>query len=39
MDRVVALAQDPSAADNVATLVQSMAYLPGWEEKNFQVSW
>lgn len=37
MDRVVALAQDSSAADNTATLVQSMAYLPSWDEKNFQV--
>lgn len=37
MDRVVALAQDPSAADNTAVLVQAMAHLPGWDEKNFQV--
>lgn len=37
MDKVVALAQDSSAADNTAVLVQAMAHLPGWDEKNFQV--
>lgn len=38
MERVVALAQEPNAADNTTVLVQSMAHLPGWDEKNFQVS-
>lgn len=37
MEKVVALAQDPSAADNTAVLVQAMTHLPGWDEKNFQV--
>lgn len=37
MEKVVAMAQDPSAADNTAVLVQAMAHLPGWDEKNFQV--
>ncbi|KAF6262791.1 armadillo-type protein [Scenedesmus sp. NREL 46B-D3] len=37
MESVVAKAQDPEAAGNVQTLVQGMAHLPGWEDKNFQV--
>lgn len=37
MDRVVALSQEPGAADNTAVLVQAMAHLPSWDEKNFQV--
>jgi hypothetical protein len=38
MERVVAISQEPAAADNTAVLVQSMAHLPGWDEKNFQAS-
>jgi hypothetical protein len=38
MERVVAITQEPAAADNTAVLVQSMAHLPGWDEKNFQAS-
>lgn len=39
MERVVALAQEPAAADNTAVLVQAVAHLPGWDEKNFQAGY
>ena len=38
MEKVVSLAQEPAAADNTVVLVQAMAHLPGWDEKNFQVT-
>ncbi|WIA40847.1 hypothetical protein OEZ86_004518 [Tetradesmus obliquus] len=37
METVVAKAQAPEAADCVQTLVQGVAHLPGWDDKNFQV--
>jgi uncharacterized protein YhhL (DUF1145 family) len=37
MEAVVAKAQAPEAADCVQTLVQGVAHLPGWDDKNFQV--
>ena len=39
MERVAALARDPeAAAQHGSVLVQGMQHLPGWGEKNFQVS-
>lgn len=37
MDAVVARAQGPGAEEHAVLLVQAMAHLPGWDEKNFQV--
>ncbi|WIA20537.1 hypothetical protein OEZ85_004931 [Tetradesmus obliquus] len=37
METVVAKAQAPEAADCVQPLVQGVAHLPGWDDKNFQV--
>eukprot|EP00775_Hariotina_reticulata_P007310 gene7310-7523_t len=36
MEAVVAKAQGPEASDAAVLLTQSMAHLPGWDEKNFQ---
>lgn len=38
MDAVVAKAQEPGAGGVAQPLVQSLAQVPGWDEKNFQVS-
>jgi uncharacterized protein YhhL (DUF1145 family) len=38
MESVVAKAQAPEAAECVQTLVQGVAHLPGWDDKNFQVT-
>lgn len=35
---MVAKAQDADAAGYAALLAQSVAHVPGWDEKNFQVS-
>lgn len=37
MEMVVSRVQEGSMAEHCSTLVQSMAHLPGWAEKNFQV--
>jgi hypothetical protein len=37
MESVAAKAQAPEAAECVQTLVQGVAHLPGWDDKNFQV--
>lgn len=37
MDAVVAKAQSGELQGQVSALVQGLSYLPGWDEKNFQV--
>jgi hypothetical protein len=37
MDAVVARAQEPGVGGVAQPLVQALAQIPGWDEKNFQV--
>ena len=37
MELVVARARDPDAMASSNIFVQAMSYVPGWDEKNFQV--
>jgi hypothetical protein len=41
MEAVVAKAQEPGVGGAAQQLVQALAQIPGWDEKNFQVggSW
>lgn len=37
MERVLQLAAQPGMSEHSTVLVQAMQYVPGWDEKNFQV--
>jgi hypothetical protein len=37
MDVLVAKAQEPEAGGLAQLLVQGLAHIPGWDDKNFQV--
>lgn len=37
MDKVLAGVRDGSVLDSCSVVVQGMAHIPGWNEKNFQV--